>query len=164
MWPLALRARLKLTLPPCHPRYSSKDEIEAIDLIEEIGLELGYEYLQAPGEITFINNHVAYHGRTAWKYSYADEGNERDNEDNGRLLLRAWVSPYNSRALPDTQEYRTVWGDVRGGQPRGGWDQAVKTGDSPKPSIPSDHKYYSLFDDRVQHKSMTEHCNVVLKY
>ena len=63
------------------------------------------------------------------------------------------------------EEYRTVWGNIEGGKPRGGWDQAAATGDEqPKPNIPADHKYYSLFDDRVQEHSMKGHSGVVLKY
>ena len=114
-------------------RKLTQDEIEAIDLIEEIGLELGHDYLQAPGQITFINNHLCYHGRTAWKHSYADEGNERDTEENGRLLLRAWVSPYNSRALPDTPEFNEMWGSVEPGVPRGGLEPALAQGLKEKP-------------------------------
>merc|ERR1719267_489934 len=74
-----------------------------IDLIEDIGLEIGHDFLQEPGQLTFMNNHLVYHGRTAWKFAeMEDTANERDNEENGRLLLRAWISPYNSRPLPDT--------------------------------------------------------------
>ena len=32
-------------------RKLSENEIEAIDLIEEIGLEIGHEYLQQPGQV-----------------------------------------------------------------------------------------------------------------
>ena len=38
------------------------DTIEAIDLVEEIGLELGHCFLQQPGMLTFLNNHAVYHG------------------------------------------------------------------------------------------------------
>ena len=41
--------------------------------------------------------------------------------------------------------------------------QAVRTGFSPKPSIPADHKYYSLFSDRVQRKSLLEYCATLLE-
>mmetsp|Transcript_22957 Transcript_22957/g.52531 ORF Transcript_22957/g.52531 Transcript_22957/m.52531 type:complete len:307 (+) Transcript_22957:3-923(+) len=115
-------------------RQLSPDEIEAIDLIEEIGLELGHEFLQLPGQMTFLNNHMVYHGRTAWKH--AEEGdtiNERDNAQNGRLLLRAWISPFNSRELPDTPEFRVMWGDVAPGVPRGGLDPAISAGIVEKP-------------------------------
>ena len=125
-------------------------------------MELGAEFLMKPGMLYFLNNHQVYHGRGNW--SVTDSESSGEWGQTGRLLFRTWISPYNSRPLPDTELYRTIWGDVRGGQPRGGWDQAVKTGDSPKPAIPADHKYYSLFDDRVQQKSMNEQCGTVLTY
>ena len=101
-----------------------------------------------------------YHGRGNWTVTDGEKTGAWGNE--GRLLFRTWISPYNSRPLPDTPEYRNVWGNTAGGQPRGGWDQAVKTGDSPKPVIPKEHKYYSLYSERVQTKSMTEHSGTVL--
>jgi len=143
-------------------RKASKEQIAALDAIEEIGMELGAEFVMQPGMLYFLNNHQVYHGRGNW--SVTEDETSGAWGSSGRLLFRTWISPYNSRPLPDTDEYRTVWGNVEGGKPRGGWDQAVKTGDSPKPTIPADHKYYSLFSDRVQEKSMTEHCAVVLKY
>jgi len=109
-------------------------EIEAIDLIEEIGLEIGHNFLQLPGQLTFMNNHLVYHGRTAWKYADIDDAeNARDNVENGRLLLRAWLSPYNSRPLPDTPEFNEMWGDVAPGVPRGGLEPAIKAGIKAKP-------------------------------
>merc|ERR1719453_2176048 len=109
-------------------------EIEAIDLIEEIGLEIGHDFLQLPGQLTFMNNHLVYHGRTAWKYADIDDAeNARDNVENGRLLLRAWLSPYNSRPLPDPPEFNEMWGDVRPGVPRGGLEPAIKAGIKAKP-------------------------------
>ena len=114
-------------------RKLTADEVEAIDLIEEIGLEIGHDFLQAPGQLTFLNNHLVYHGRTAWKFDEADDASSRDDVDNGRLLLRAWVSPYNSRPLPDTPEFNEMWGDVRPGVPRGGLEPAVKAGIKAKP-------------------------------
>ena len=155
-------------------------------------MELGAEFVMAPGMLYFLNNHQVYHGRGNWSVTDNEAKGEWGNE--GRLLFRTWISPYNSRCaplpspapsgftrgqypplttpcpvpllspLPDTPEYRNVWGSVEGGKPRGGWDQAVKTGDSPKPNIPADHVYYSLFDDDVQKKSMEGHCSTVLEY
>lgn len=130
------------------------DEVEAIDLVEEIGLELGHEFIQQPGQITFLNNHVVYHGRTAWKFDETEpvKGSAghlssedislgktvpapgtRDDIDNGRLLLRAWLSPFNSRALPDTPEFKEMWGSVMPGVPRGGLEPALKAGIKEKP-------------------------------
>jgi len=115
-------------------RRLSEGEIEAIDMVEEIGLEIGHDFLQKPGPLTFMNNHLVYHGRTAWKFAEADDAeNVRDNVDNGRLLLRAWVSPYNSRPLPDTPEYNEMWGAVAPGVPRGGLEPAIKAGIKAKP-------------------------------
>ena len=115
------------------PPSRSHDLLREVDLIEEIGLEIGHDFLQAPGQLTFLNNHLVYHGRTAWKFDEADDASSRDDVDNGRLLLRAWVSPYNSRPLPDTPEFNEMWGDVRPGVPRGGLEPAVKAGIKAKP-------------------------------
>ncbi|CAK0817823.1 unnamed protein product [Prorocentrum cordatum] len=105
------------------------EELEAIDLLEEIGLEVGHDFLQEPGQMTFLNNHLVYHGRTAWKY----EG-DQDDASLGRLLFRMWLSPRNSRELPDTPEFRALWGDVRPGAVRGGLEPAVRAGLVEKPN------------------------------
>uniref|UniRef100_A0A0G4FSA5 TauD/TfdA-like domain-containing protein n=1 Tax=Chromera velia CCMP2878 TaxID=1169474 RepID=A0A0G4FSA5_9ALVE len=106
------------------------ETIEAIDLVEEIGLELGHSFVQTPGMLTFLNNHMVYHGRTAWKHESDAEG--RDGLNNGRLLLRTWISPFNSRALPSegahAESYRVMWGDVRAGAARGGLEPALAAG------------------------------------
>jgi len=103
-----------------------------------------------------------YHGRGNWAVTKEEEAGLWGAS--GRLLYRTWISPYNSRPLPDTPEYRTIWGNVSGGAARGGWDQAVKNGEVPKPKIPDNHVYYSLYSDRVQKLSMNGHCGVVLDY
>jgi len=111
------------------------DTIEAIDLIEEIGLEIGHTFLQEPGQLTFLNNHVVYHGRTAWKHDEATDS--RDGTDNGRLLLRTWVSPFNSRELPGDgphgEAYKTMWGETGAGSARGGLEPAMAAGLAAKP-------------------------------
>lgn len=64
---------------------------EALDLhalCEELALTMELR----PGDLQLLNNHVIYHGRTA----YADE----DGRDRDRLLLRLWLAPRNSRQLP----------------------------------------------------------------
>lgn len=137
-------------------------QVAALDAIEEVGMELGAEFVMKPGMLYFLNNHQVYHGRGNWSVTQNEGAGKWGKE--GRLLFRTWISPYNSRPLPDTAEYRNVWGSVEGGKPRGGWDQAVKTGDSPKPAIPADHKYYSLYSDEVQQHSMNGHCGTVLEY
>jgi len=112
------------------------DTIEAIDLVEEIGLEIGMSFLQKPGQLTFLNNHVVYHGRTAWKHN--DEASNRDGLENGRLLLRAWISPFNSRELPGDgphgDAYRVMWGDTAAGTARGGLEPAIAAGLAEKPA------------------------------
>jgi len=141
---------------------ATPEQIAALDAIEEIGLELGAEFVMQPGMLFFLNNHQVYHGRGNW--SVTDSEKTGDWGNSGRLLFRTWISPYNSRPLPDTDQYRTVWGTVAGGALRGGWDQAIKSGEVPKPKFPDDHVYYSLFDDRVQQLSMTTTCATVLRY
>jgi len=141
---------------------ATKTQIAALDAIEEVGLELGAEYVMMPGMMTFLNNHQVYHGRGNWSVTDGESAGSWGEE--GRLLYRTWISPYNSRALPDTDEYKFVYGNLEGGQPRGGWDQAVATGSSARPNIPADHVYYSLYDDAVQKKSMHERCGTFVEY
>ena len=62
----------------------------------------------------------------------------------GRLLFRTWISPFNSRPLPSSADYQKVWGSVEAGKPRGGWDQAIQTGEVPKAKIPEGYVYHSL--------------------
>jgi len=83
---------------------------EALDMLAAVSDELGYEMELRPGDMQFLNNHVIYHGRTA----YVDEpGPGRD-----RLLLRLWLAPPNSRPLP--AGFEALWGSVKGGKVRGG--------------------------------------------
>jgi len=142
------------------------DTIEAIDLVEEVGLKHCVEFMQHPGMVYFLNNHQVYHGRTGW----ADTANEviptsddpqpapvapaaDDDEAKGRLLFRVWLSPYNSRALPDTPEYKYLWGATEAGAPRGGLEPAVATGESSPETLreamkSSKHNYYGLYSRR----------------
>lgn len=119
----------------CSASQLDQDTIEAIDQIEDIGIELGHTFLQKPGMLTFLNNHVVYHGRTAWKHD--DDASSRDGTSNGRLLLRAWISPFNSRELPGDgpygEAYKTMWGDTKSGAARGGLEPAIKAGLKTKP-------------------------------
>jgi hypothetical protein len=73
---------------------------------EEECFEMRFE----PGDIQLLNNHVIYHGRTAFK---DDQSTGQD-----RLLMRLWLSVPNSRALPD--DHAVLWGDVGAGKPHGG--------------------------------------------
>jgi hypothetical protein len=136
-------------------------QIKALDAIESIGMELGAEYKAKPGTLYFLNNHQVYHGRGNWTVTEEETKGSWGNA--GRLLLRTWISPFNSRSLPDNEQYRFVYGSVEGGQPRGGYDQAVTTGEVPKPDMPADHEYYSLYDREVQQRSMNERCPTFLE-
>merc|ERR1719181_522731 len=78
-------------------------QIRALDAIEDIGMELGAEFMMKPGMLYFLNNHQVYHGRGNW--SVTDDEKDGAWGNSGRLLFRTWISPYNSRPLPDTPEY-----------------------------------------------------------
>ena len=77
-----------------------------MDVAQEECFEMRFE----PGDIQLLNNHVIYHGRTAFK---DDESSGQD-----RMLMRLWLSVPNSRALPD--DHAVLWGDVGAGKPHGG--------------------------------------------
>lgn len=91
-------------------RKLTADEHEAIALLMALAEEHCFEMRFAPGDIQLLNNHVIYHGRTAFK---DDAASGQD-----RLLMRLWLSVPNSRALPES--HAVLWGDVSGGKPRGG--------------------------------------------
>jgi hypothetical protein len=74
--------------------------------------------LQA-GDLQLLNNHVIYHGRTAYE--------DADGPDGDRLLLRLWIAPPNSRPLPDG--FAALWGTTAGGAPRGGIAQPSAPGE-----------------------------------
>eukprot|EP00747_Dinoflagellata_sp_TGD_P130601 gnl/TRDRNA2_/TRDRNA2_174847_c0_seq37.p1 gnl/TRDRNA2_/TRDRNA2_174847_c0~~gnl/TRDRNA2_/TRDRNA2_174847_c0_seq37.p1 ORF type:complete len:485 (-),score=99.26 gnl/TRDRNA2_/TRDRNA2_174847_c0_seq37:121-1575(-) len=141
---------------------ATEEQIRALDAIEDIGLEVGAEYMTKPGMLVWMNNHQVYHGRGTWDVTDKEEQGAWGNS--GRLLFRTWISPYNSRELPDTPEYRFVWGNVAAGQPRGGYDQAVATGEVPKGAKPPDFEYYSLFDKETQQRSQCGHCHTIIRY
>jgi redox-sensitive bicupin YhaK (pirin superfamily) len=63
-----------------------------------------------PGDLQLLNNHVTYHGRTHYE--------DGDGADQDRLLLRLWVAPPDSRALPPS--YLPIWETTEPGVPRGG--------------------------------------------
>ena len=83
---------------------------EALDLLAAVCDELAYEMELRPGDIQLLNNHVIYHGRTAYE-DVSEPGRDR-------LLLRLWLAPPNSRPLPDG--FDVLWGTTRGGAVRGG--------------------------------------------
>ena len=91
------------------PRLTA-DQNAALDLLAEIAEESCLHSPFEEGDIQILNNHVVYHGRTA----YEDDAGAGQS----RLLLRLWLSMPNSRALPEGHEIlwrRTEAGAVRGG-------------------------------------------------
>lgn len=85
-------------------------QIEAMDLLAEIAEE---NCLHAPfveGDMQFLNNHVIYHGRTAYEDDAA--------AGKARRLMRLWLSVPNSRRLP--AGFENLWGATEPGAVRGG--------------------------------------------
>ena len=72
--------------------YSAAEEA-ALDFLDEVTLrpEMKLDILHAPGDVSFINNHVIMHSRT----EFADHEDPR----RGRLLLRLWLHAPGSRPL-----------------------------------------------------------------
>jgi hypothetical protein len=91
-------------------RQLTEAEHEAVTMLMAVAEEECFEMRFEPGDIQLLNNHIVYHGRTAFT---DDETTGRD-----RMLMRLWLSVPNSRALPD--DHAILWGDVRAGKPRGG--------------------------------------------
>lgn len=122
--------------------------IEAVDLIEEIGCANALEFMMDSGMVYWLNNHMVYHGRDSWRFQGEEE------KTAGRLLLRQWISPYNSRALPDTEMYRHIWGSTEAGVERGGLGPAIKSGLTEKhPELvkaisAGTYDYYGLYKRR----------------
>jgi hypothetical protein len=90
-------------------------EHEAIAYLLELSRELAFEMRLEPGVIQLLNNHVIYHGRTAFEDD-ASQGADR-------MLMRLWLAMPNSRALPE--DHAILWRDVAAGAPRGGIAQAA---------------------------------------
>ncbi len=83
---------------------------EALDMLAAVAEEQCLHSAFEAGDIQLLNNHLIYHGRTA----YADDApSGRD-----RLLLRLWLSMPNSRRLPDG--FDNLWGATAPGALRGG--------------------------------------------
>jgi hypothetical protein len=91
-------------------RKLSEAEHAAIQMLMDVAQEQCFEMRFAPGDIQLLNNHVVYHGRTAFKDD-ASTGQDR-------MLMRLWLSVPDSRALPP--DHAVLWGDVEAGKPRGG--------------------------------------------
>jgi hypothetical protein len=89
------------------PRMSDA-QWEALDLLHELGHELGLVHRFQPGDIQYLNNHILYHGRTAYE----------DGTGGTRMLYRTWISMANSRPLPES--HAVLFGETGAGQVRGG--------------------------------------------
>jgi hypothetical protein len=83
-------------------------QVEAMDMLAALADELCVEMPFEPGQIQLMNQHVTYHGRTAYS----------DGAEGRRNLLRIWLASPLSRALP--AGHAGQWGDVRAGALRGG--------------------------------------------
>lgn len=83
---------------------------EALDLLAEVAEETCLHCPFEEGDIQFLNNHIVFHGRTA----YEDDA----DADKERLLLRLWLAMPNSRPLPPGHE--VLWGSTAPGAMRGG--------------------------------------------
>ncbi|MEJ0015786.1 MAG: TauD/TfdA family dioxygenase [Acetobacteraceae bacterium] len=83
---------------------------EALDLMAEVAEEVCLHAPFVPGDIQLLNNHVIFHGRTA----YEDDSVSHQE----RLLFRLWLSVPNSRRLP--AGFETFWGSGEPGALRGG--------------------------------------------
>ena len=84
-------------------------QVEALDLLHEVGEALCVQADFEPGDMQFFNNHVIYHGRGAF---------EDDEAGHDRLLLRLWLSMPDSRPLP--KGHAVLWGATEAGALRGG--------------------------------------------
>jgi len=83
---------------------------EALDMLHTLQDELSFEMDFAAGDIQFLNNHVTYHGRRAFR---------DDDAAAGRLLYRLWLAtPNRSRPLP--AGFAVEWGETAAGALRGG--------------------------------------------
>jgi hypothetical protein len=94
---------------PGVPRITAAQN-EALDLLAEVAEEVCLYSPFEPGDIQLLNNHVIFHGRTA----YEDDSATHQE----RLLFRLWLSMPNSRRLP--RGFETLWGSTEPGELRGG--------------------------------------------
>lgn len=82
----------------------------AIDMLQTVADEISFEFNQAPGDMTFFNNHAVYHARAAFE--------DTPGKTSERMLMRLWLAMPNSRALP--ADHAVLWGNVAAGARRGG--------------------------------------------
>jgi len=102
------------------PRLSAAQN-EALDLLAEVADETCLFSAFEPGDIQLLNNHVVFHGRTAYD---DDAASGRD-----RLLLRLWLAAPNSRRLPPG--FDVLWGSTDSGAIRGGVVQPATASRTP---------------------------------
>jgi hypothetical protein len=88
-------------------------QIEALDAFDELAWseDFHFTFMFKPGDLQFVNNHVALHSRTAF--------DDHEETDRKRHLLRMWLSVPNSRPLSDALS--TIYQDRKGGEVRGGF-------------------------------------------
>ncbi len=96
-------------------------QIAAMDLLAEVAEEVCLYAPFTPGDLQLLNNHVVFHGRTA----YEDDPTQAQE----RLLFRLWLSVPNSRPLPEG--FDVLWGSIAPGAIRGGAEQPVNRQRSP---------------------------------
>ncbi len=91
------------------PRLSARQN-EALDLLHEVAENVHLQLAFTPGDMQFMNQHVTYHGRTAFS----------DDPTSGarRMLFRIWLAVPFSRALPPGHVVQ--WGSSEPGALRGG--------------------------------------------
>ena len=107
---------------PAVPRMTAAQN-EALDVLAEIAEEVCLHSPFEKGDIQLLNNHVTYHGRTAYD---DDAATQRD-----RLLFRLWLATPDSRRLP--AGFEVLWGATEPGAVRGG---VMQPGDSRRTPLP----------------------------
>ncbi|MEE8500353.1 MAG: TauD/TfdA family dioxygenase [Kiloniellales bacterium] len=93
-------------------------QVAAIDLLHEVAEEICLRADFEPGDLLLINNHVVYHGRDPFEDGPGGLGRDVGPGEEGRLLLRIWLSMANSRPLP--KGHAVLWGATEAGALRGG--------------------------------------------
>lgn len=89
-------------------------QIEALDMVDRLCMskECLVRMPFEPGDIQWLNNFVAFHGRAA----YEDE--DVGQEGKGRFLYRLWLASSLSRPLPEG--FEAIYGCTESGVIRGG--------------------------------------------
>lgn len=71
-------------------------QIEALDLMDQVCGELAFEFTMNPGDIVVANNYDILHARSAFEDGESDEG---------RHMMRLWLTLPNGRPLPPAFEH-----------------------------------------------------------